>query len=192
MKPVSTAILTAVLLAGCQAGVSIREDTFGEYRRIEAAQVVLHQDLRFPAGKARVYLQNEQAGQGLEVLPGGFDSYQPHCAFEIRSVDHAGFVVRAETFPVTRIQRTTVQVVDAAPVAPEPLRVAAVGMLGSLLDGGSASFYDGFHFWLASETQPDVMRMTCYGVYAQPYELYPPTLGEINAVLGAVAELRYR
>jgi len=33
--------------------------------------------------------------------------------------------------------------------------------------------------------------MTYYWVYAEPYELYPPTLKETNAALGAVAELRY-
>ena len=64
--------------------------------------------------------------------------------------------------------------------------VAAFGLCG-----GSQAYYSGCHFWLASDIQPEVRRMTYYWVYAEPYELYPPTLKETNAALGAVAELRY-
>ena len=52
---------------------------------------------------------------------------------------------------------------------------------------GSSSYHEGFHFWIYSERQPDVRRMSCYGVYAQPYELYPPTLEEIRVALGGLA-----
>jgi hypothetical protein len=143
--------------------------------------VVLKRDIQIPAGRARVYLQNDKTGTDDPMSAGGFDSYEPHCAFEISRVDHAGFRVKAETFAVTQIQRTVVRVVGRAPVM-----LAAFGPW----IGGQA-YYSGYHFWLASDTQAEVRRMTCYGVYAEPYELYPPTLKEINAALGAVAELRY-
>jgi len=172
---------TILLVAGCKQNASIREDTFGKYVQIGAASVVLKRDIRIPAGKARIYLQNEKAGTGDRMSAGGFDSYKPHCAFEISRVDHDGFEVKAETFVVTRIQQTVVHVVSGAPVM-----VAAFGLWGT-----SQSYYSGYHFWLASDNQPEIRRMTCYGVYAVPYELYPPTLEEINAALGAVAELRY-
>jgi hypothetical protein len=32
--------------------------------------------------------------------------------------------------------------------------------------------------------------MSCFGVYAQPGELYPPTVEEIRAALGPVATLQ--
>jgi hypothetical protein len=32
--------------------------------------------------------------------------------------------------------------------------------------------------------------MSCFGVFAQPYELYPPTLEEIRHALGSVAEIQ--
>jgi len=171
----------ALLITGCQQNASIRADTFGQYTQLNAASVVLKRDIRIPAGKARVYVQNDRAAVGDQISAGGFDSYKPHCAFEISRVDHAGFEVKAETFAVTRIQQTVVRVVSRAPVM-----VAAFGLWG-----GSQAYYSGYHFWLASDNQPEVRRMTCYGVYAEPYELYPPTLKEINAALGAVAELRY-
>ena len=176
-----TVTVAALLMTGCLQNVGIRGDTFGRHTQIPAASVVLKQDIRIPAGKARVYLQNERAGEGDRVSAGGFDSYKPHCAFEISRVDHAGFEIKAERFAVTRIQQTTVRVVSGSPIM-----VAGFGRWGN-----SQAYYAGYHFWLASDTQPGVRRMTCYGVYAEPYELYPPTLMEINAALGAIAELRY-
>ena len=171
----------ALLVSGCQQNASIRGDTFGRYMQLNAASVVLKRDIRISAGKARVYIQNDRAGVGEQISSGGFDSYRPHCAFEISRVDHAGFDIKAQTFAVTRIQQTVVPVVSRAPVM-----VAGFGFWAD-----SQAYYSGYHFWLASDTQPEVRRMTCYGVYAEPYELYPPTLQEINAALGAVAELRY-
>jgi hypothetical protein len=181
MTRLAAVAVVALMLAGCQQNASIREDTFGSYTRIEEASVVLKRALRVPAGKARVYLQNAEAGVGDQVSAGGFNSYKPHCAFEISRVDHSGFEIKAETFAVTRIQKTVVPVVSRGPVM-----VAGFGLWRD-----SQAYYSGYHFWLASRTQPEVRRMTCYGVYAEPYELYPPTLIEINAALGAVAELRY-
>jgi hypothetical protein len=90
--------------------------------------------------------------------------------------------VTAATFKVTLVQRTTTQVVSNS-----RLLVAGLGGTG----GGSASYYDGYHFWLDSDVEPEVRRMTCYGVFAQPFELYPPTIEEINAAIRGVAELRY-
>ena len=46
------------------------------------------------------------------------------------------------------------------------------------------------HFWFTSASQPDVRRMSCFGVYAEPYELYPPTVQEIRQALGSIAEIR--
>jgi hypothetical protein len=176
------AVAVATLMAtGCQQNASIREDTFGEYRRIEAPRVVLKRAILVPPGRARVYIQNTEAGLGNGISPGGFNSYKPHCAFEISRIDHSGFEIRAETFAVTRIQQTVVPVVSRGPVM-----VAGFGIWRD-----SQAYYSGYHFWLTSDAQPEVRRMTCYGVYAEPYDLYPPTLREINAALGAVAELRY-
>ena len=32
--------------------------------------------------------------------------------------------------------------------------------------------------------------MSCYGIYAEPQDAYPPTLEEIRQALGSVAEIR--
>lgn len=168
--------LAALLMAGCTGGV---RDGSG-YRELGGAVLVLEQPLRVPAGRARVYLQSPD-GRSPGRVTGSFNSYRPHCALEIRPVDHDGWTVEPGEFRVTRVQRTIDMVVGRE----APIRVAQLGL------DGAQSYYDGFHFWLESDAQPDVMRLTCYGVYAAPYELYPPTLGEIELALGDVAALRY-
>jgi hypothetical protein len=172
---------SSIVAAGCQSTATVRQGAGSPEIGLQRAEVVLERDIFVPAGRARVFVQ------GGEAISGGgsvaaFDSYRPHCAFEIRSVDHEGYPIRAGVFRVTRVESTIVPVVSAA-----PLRVA---WSGGFVGGGSQAYYDGYHFWLSSDNDTEVRRMTCYGIYAEPYELYPPTLGEINAALGDVARLR--
>ena len=166
-------------LAGCQNSSTVREvGGANRFIGLQGASLVLHQPLRVGAGKARVFLQNGEVGQW-------FDSYQVHCAFEITSVNHDGWQIEADTFTITRVQSSIQPVVMT-----EPVRLAALWSVGGLNGGGSQSYYAGYHFWLSSVNQPGVRRMSCFGVYAQPYELYPPTLEEIRQTLGSIAEIR--
>ena len=71
------------------------------------------------AGKARVFVQNG------EIVFIGFDSYRPHCAFEITSVQHDGAVIEADNFAISRVQGSLQPVVSA-----EPMRVAALRLPG--------------------------------------------------------------
>ncbi|MCB1772560.1 MAG: hypothetical protein KDI88_03005 [Gammaproteobacteria bacterium] len=172
----------SLVLAGCQSSSTVRESAGGPFVGLQNATVVLKRDIVIPPRQSRVFLQDGGLATGGAILSGSFDSYRPHCAFEIKTVDHDGFPVNATTFAVTRVQRTTTQIVSNS-----RMLVAAVGSI----NGGSASYYDGYHFWLASDVEPEVRRMTCYGVFAQPFELFPPTIEEINAAIRGVAELRY-
>ena len=176
-----TAIVATLVLGGCQLGSSamVRDATrVDSFTQFEGASLVLNQDLKLAAGKARVFVQN-----GL--VSGGFDSYQPHCALEIDSVRHDGATIQAGSFTVTRVQLSIQRVVSA-----EPVRLAASRLASGIGGGGSQSYYKGYHFWLTSADQPQVRRMSCYGVYAQPYELFPPTVEEIRQALGGIAEIR--
>ena len=172
-----------VFVAGCQTSSTVRESAGGPFVGLQNATVVLQQDIIIPARRSRVFLQDGGATDGSAIVSGSFDSYRPHCAIEIASIDHSGFPVNATTFQVTRVQRTTTQIVRNSRIL--------VASAGGISGGGSASYYDGYHFWLASDAEPEVRRMSCYGVFAQPYELYPPTIAEINAAIRGVAELRY-
>jgi hypothetical protein len=174
-------ILSAALFLGaCQSGTTVREVAGkDQFTRLEGASLVLNQSLEIGAGKARVFVQNGDVSFG-------FDSYEPHCAFEIKSVQHDGVAIDAGTFPITRVQGSLQQVVSA-----EPLQTASLQLAG--MDGGGdgpSSLYLGYHFWLSSVGQPEVRRMSCYGIYAEPQDAEPPTLQEIQQALGSVAEIR--
>jgi len=174
-------ILSAALFLGaCQSGSTVREVAGKDrFTRLEGASLVLNQNLEVAAGKARVFVQGGDVSFG-------FDSYRPHCGFEITSVQHEGVTIEADKFAITRVQGSLQQVVAA-----EPVRVAALQLAG--MDGGGdgpSSLYLGYHFWLSSVGQPEVRRMSCYGIYAEPQDAEPPTLQEIQQALGSVAEIR--
>jgi hypothetical protein len=177
-------VAAAVLLAGCQQSSTVRDDTFGHYRQLQGASLVLKQALTVPAGKARVFLQDGREGQGRAIVGGGFDHYRTHCAFEIDEVRHAGFTIEPGTFRIERVQHSVTPVVMARPV-----QVASL-LLADGLDGeGTSAYYEGYHFWLSAPGQPGLRRLSCYGAYAEPPDLYPPTLGEIRAALGGIADI---
>jgi hypothetical protein len=179
MKNLLIVLLSASLLGACQLSSTVRESASGNaFQQLEGARLVLNEPIRVSAGQARVFVQDGG------VRP-GFNSFKPHCAFEIKSVRHDGVVIEPDTFFVSRVQRSVQEVVSA-----EPLRVAALWLADGIGGGGgSASYYSGYHFWLRSEVQPEVLRMSCFGVFAQPYELHPPTVEEIRFALGTVATL---
>lgn len=176
-----------LLLAGCQGGGLVRDTAAGAYVNLDGSEVNLLIPLKVGAGKARVFVQDGGVPRGRDPYIGGsFDQYRPHCAFEIRHVDHEGFVIEPDTFRIVRTQDSVQEVVQA----PGP-RFAGIGLtIGSGVWGDSASYHMGYHFTLYSERQPEVMRMSCYGVYAERYDLYPPTLAEIRTALRGVAEIR--
>jgi len=171
--------VVAFFLAGCET-MSNLEPVSDLTRDLRGNQVsfVLHQDVTIPAGRARLFLQDGR-------IVGGRNLYRPHCGLEIDSVDHTGFPVSAETFDVVRIQRTTVQIALQGEA-----HVASTRMAFGPFRDSSDRFHEGYHFWLRSQRQPAVMRLTCYGVYARPIDLRPPTLEEIEAALGEVGTLR--
>lgn len=186
MKLLFPLVAAALLLAGCQQSATVRDSQAGGFVALDGAQLRLIEPLRVAAGRARVFIQDGGVpGDSRPLLRGGFDQYRPHCAIEIDSVDHDGVTIEPDTFQIVRVQHSLQQVVERVPRLFASLDVA--GLFGR---DGSSSYHEGYHLTLYSERQPGVMRMSCYGVYAQPYELYPPTLGEMRAALAGVAEIR--
>jgi len=175
-------IIPAVLfLAACQGGgsLAVRDATgVDRFTRFQGASLVLNHDLSIAAGKARVFLQNGE-------VSGGFDSYRTHCAFEIDSVRHDGKTIQAGTFTISRVQGSIQPVVTRG-----LLQVASLQLFAGLDGAGSQSFYEGYHFWLTSVDQPEVRRLSCFGVYAEPQDLYPPTVEEIRQALGSIAVIQ--
>jgi hypothetical protein len=171
----------ALVLSGCVNRLPLSADSPYAGERLAGASFVLDQSLTVPAGRARVFLQDGG-------VVGGFDQYRPHCALEIRSVQHDGFEVAPGVFRITRVQHSLEQVVDAG--GRQFARTLPGVWLGRMIDGGgSASFHEGYHFWLDAPGRPEVMRLSCYGTYDRPPDLQPPTLAEIRAVLGSLGRI---
>lgn len=179
MRTVGYAVFVLLFLVGCQTASGLRT-TSDLTRDLRHKQVSfrLDQDLEIPSGRARLFLQDGS-------VVGGRSYYRPHCALEVDSIDHSGFPITAQTFDVIRVQRSTVQI-----AALSDSRVAGLLTASSSYNNSTDRYHDGYHFWLESDTQPAVMRLTCYGIYARPSDLRPPTLNEIDAALGRVGRIR--
>lgn len=173
MKSAVLFILSGLLLSACSSWVPDYSDQDSGYR------LVLHQPLTVAAGNARVYLQ------GGKMLPSlGFNQYAVSCNLEIRKLSEQPQTIEADTFVVTRVQHLMEEVASWQPVV-----LASLTLAGADVDSSPADIFLGYHFWLHSEGQPDVLRMTCRGVFSEPWNAQYPTLGEIAAALGDLATL---
>jgi len=179
MRAIWASVFITVLLAGCQTVPSFQgaSDLTRDLRE-NRVSFVLKQDVTIPSQRARLFLQDGG-------IVGGRSLYRPHCILEIDSVDHTGYTVSAQTFVVARIQRSTVQIASQ-----NGFQLASTITAFGDFRGNTDRFHDGYHFWLQSDAQPSVMRLTCYGVYERPSRLRPPTLEEIGAALGEVGLLK--
>lgn len=185
LLPVLAISSLALVMTGCQLSSPVKLSKNEGYSSLEGSKLILKTALDVPAGRSRVFVQDGVLAQDYK-LTGNFDSYRTHCGFEIRSVAHEGYRIEPGSFNITRVQSVLQPVVMGSRIMVAELKLA------NNIDGadGQSSYYEGYHFWLSSETESDVMRMSCFGVYALPHELDAPTLSEINATLGDVAEIQ--
>jgi len=166
-------LLVPLILGGCTSWLP---DYSGED---SGWRLVLRKPLTVAPENARVFLQD---GRMLPSL--AFNQYKPSCSLEVRNLSPQPQIIEPDTFVVNRIQPLREEVASWRPVMLASLRLA-----GADVDSGPADIFLGYHFWLGSEKQPDVLRMTCRGVFATPWEAEYPTLEEIAHALGDYAEL---
>jgi len=95
--------------------------------------------------------------------------------------------VNPDDFLIQQVQALTTEVVQLKTIKVAALQLA-FGMDG---DDGASQMFEGYHFWLQSQKQPQVLRMSCYGVFEEPGWLRPPTLLEIRATLGDIASISH-
>lgn len=169
-----------LLLAGCAAHQGY--GTLSSHERIAVgSRIILHRELTIPANQTRIFLQRGQ------VSVGGFDQYYPHCNFEVRSLSEMVRSIVPDDFTVTRVQEGFEEVVgldESAKVA----ALEAVSLYGVF--GTDQSLVSRFvHFYLTSQHQPDVMRLTCHGAFDFRWDAELPTVAEIREALGEFATL---
>ena len=179
MKVIAS-LLASGLLTACTQNLGVKADTaYAWYLPPVGSTIELHRSLQLPGGHTRVFLQ-----RGEVVAKQAFDRYQPSCSFEIRSLAETPRQIDPETFLITRVQRTTEEVVERD----EPIMLAAWNFVG--IDDGPPMVTRGVHLWISSDLQPDVMRLTCHGAFDDPPEALPPSIDEMRGALGSYASLR--
>jgi hypothetical protein len=89
-------LLLTVSLAGCSNPMAVSKDVNSRYYSIPSgSSLILHQDLKVPAGKAHINIQHGK------VLP-GLDNWSVGCELEVRKLGPG--VVTADTFVITRAE----------------------------------------------------------------------------------------
>jgi len=167
-------MIVAVTLGACAAQYHGVDGSGGQ-----PAALVLKQGVVVPVGQSRVFVQEGEVISRREL-----DRYRPHCNLEIEALAGEEEVIREGRFEVVRIQRLREEVVNRRANVYASLR-----MTGLDDDDGQTTIILGLHFWLQSEDQPKVRRLTCHGSEDDPQRAELPTYDEIAAALGGVAEL---
>lgn len=136
-------LVVALLLTACAAP---RPDPDSPYYALpEDSTVVLEQPVTLPSPGVSVWIQDGKVGTGR-------DRYQPACKLEMRTRPDQGRTVEPDTFRVTRVSRSQMQVgLDTG------LRRVVLGDR----DDGPTAFEMETHIYLESERQPEVYRLVC-------------------------------
>jgi hypothetical protein len=170
-----------VFLGGCET--LIQETPRGRWIEIAPGSTLrLHQPIRIPEGRARVWLVNGRLSRNSA-------NYRTSCALEVRRLSRDGpQTIPAGAIRITRIQNYWTEVAAAIPPISGDIgfRLASYGDSG---DSGYSMIRTGYHFWLDNSGNPNLRRLTCLGVLADPPEADPPSLGEIGAALGGLATI---
>jgi hypothetical protein len=180
MRWLTVLLASLTLLTGCgQSSLVKRGPDSPYYAPPVGTSIRLLKPLSVPGGHTRVFLQ-----RGQVVSKQGFDRYLPNCNFEVKTLSDQSREIRPEAFIVVRVQQEMSQVVQND----QPRRVASL-VLAMEDDSGTPMIVQGIHLWIASDQQPDVMRLTCRGSFNDMPRAYPPSINEMRAALGGYAEL---
>jgi hypothetical protein len=172
-------LLLVLLLSACAQREMVNDDLDYAYNLPPVGStLVLKRPLTVPAGEVRIFLQ-----RGELFSKADFDRYEPSCSLELRKLAEVARTIQPDRFIVTRVQRLMQQVVSA------PLRNGGLMKAAFEDSGGKPMVVHGYHLWLGSDTQPDVMRMTCRGFFDDINRAEPPSLNDVMESLGDFADL---
>jgi hypothetical protein len=171
------AALAAALVLGCATRMQVGEG--GRWVEIPpGSTLTLNAPVPVPQDRARVFFLDGR------VRPSGA-SLGPSCGLEVRTIARdRDQEIQAGTYRIARVQRYWTEVAGRWPAA-APRLVPAQANDG----GGSPMVQEGYHLWLESGPDPNVMRLTCLGMLDDLWRARPPTIDEIRSALGRVATL---
>ena len=172
-----TICLTVLLLGACQT--LVRESVPGEWVVIPPGSALrLNQPIQIPPGRTRAFFTSGRSA-----------AIDASCMIEVRRLDpDKRQTVQPGRYGITRVQDyvALVSSVDRPPGTDGQVRFQLAGHGDS---GGAPMVRFGYHFWLDNRQDPNLMRLTCLGRHDEPASTRPPTLVEIQAVLGDQATL---
>ncbi|MEW8625020.1 MAG: hypothetical protein AB2551_04655 [Candidatus Thiodiazotropha sp.] len=171
-------IVIALCLSGCSSNFQSSLNPANPYHQIPVgSKVVLKQALEVSAHRTRLFFQ---LGETMQLED--FDRYKANCNFELSSLTDGVQTIQPQTFTIRRVEGLMVEVVKKLP----EYRFVPVG----LDDQGTPMVSQGYHFWLDSEQQPEVLRLSCRGAFGDMWATQPPSIEEIQQTMGDLAELQ--
>ncbi|MCU7886050.1 MAG: hypothetical protein KZQ82_17815 [Candidatus Thiodiazotropha sp. (ex Lucinoma annulata)] len=171
-------VLLMLLLTGCSQSYLVSSDLDYPYNLPPVgSQLMLKRSVTIQPGTTRTFLQ-----QGTSMALSEFDRYVANCNFEISNLADSPQKIETDTFVIKKVQRVMEQVVYQQILGGGNITV-------SYEDYGSSLITLGYHLWLDSARQPDVMRLTCRGAFNDRWGADPPSIREVREALGDFAEL---
>ena len=180
-------IISISLLSGCSAVYT----TYSGQPAIAASagsKVIINNKIEVKPGLTRVFMQDG-------MIVSSFNHFKTSCNIEIRKKDDENwqFIEPAE-YSITGSQSTLENVVQNK--SDEPVKLASSNtsfygklMADSSVDSSPSDIYLGIHYYL-SGPDTNVMRLSCRGAIAAPWEAQYPTPSEIEQALGDIIYLK--
>ena len=139
-------ILFTTLLSGCELQ-PVTDSNSPFYSVPEGSRLILNQQLTIPAGQARIFIQNQQLYNNVNLI----DQYHPYCEFEVKTLSQSLQQIQPDDFIIYRV------VDEETQAAREPVLYASLKLsdIAPLLVAYNTTFY------LKSAKQPDVLRLNC-------------------------------
>ncbi|MES9830456.1 MAG: hypothetical protein ABW201_19560 [Candidatus Thiodiazotropha sp.] len=171
-------IVLLLLLSACSQSYMVSDNLAYPYNLPPVgSKLVLMQEVAIEPGTTRTFLQ-----RGRTTTLGDFNRYRANCNFEVENLSDKVQRIEPDIFIIKKVQRLITEVVRQYNRRSGTIDV-------EFGDPGSPMVTQGYHLWLSSEKQPDVMRMTCRGSFDDLSRSEPPSINEIREALGNIAEL---
>ncbi|MFQ6022174.1 MAG: hypothetical protein ACE5NW_05580 [Acidiferrobacterales bacterium] len=181
MMRFATLALMIIVLAGCQAFTNFNQRFYGNeespYFSVSVdSTLVLKQELTVPAKNASVWFQRGRAvTQFYEV-----HKYNPYCRLTLDTKRDVPQTIQPDEFVIRRVGQRDEFTVDGGFI-----QVAEIPR-----DGGFEAFQvKATRMELRSESQPDVVRLTCAS-WGLPQDMSHVTIREIRQTLGDIFALQ--
>lgn len=180
-----TGIASLTLLSACN--FSLLPLTVSGVPLSDTASLTINEQISIKPENTRVFIQD-----GIVVSQ--FNHYKHNCNLEVRKRDNDNFqFINPGLYRIHSIRNTMENVVRFTPgetvkLAFQGSQEHIPGLLLAEVDDSPSDIYLGMHFYLEGEDS-NVMRLSCRGALAPPWDAQPPTLAQIRQALGNLATL---